>query len=460
MIDLQTYLIPKISERCKKLRLNLGISMERMSDKASISRIEKGIVPASGNFITETILLDYINLFDTTPEEIIFGSGDEFEESLNWIFERLFSLVCCKDLSDNSNLYRNIDNTDIKSQKAVLSMAETFAEFNLKRYNFMKSNESFMDFINKDFDRQLLIGGKFINIERDFRDKPVNEETVIDLFDMSDKMWIMCRNKFICSFRAEVIDNIFENFKYSNINIIVDQWTLGTFNKVIITETVARLKSNGIFKIGFMVKNLIDEFLDEDLSVSFQDTVPLQTTRPKHYQLKINNFNKLEGKELSEKEKNEEKELLSKAWNMIKIGEFPDSELVARFSKYGISFVEVPEAILTQEVGIDDVLNRVFFSRGIGRTLNDIPMFEEGPIFRTSDFNLEEEMMEAFNEYFENKHFANQKIPGYLTNNSQIVQRLQERMNEDVRESIESFIDVQNNLLKLLTDEELIKFAN
>lgn len=40
MIDLEAYLIPKIAERCKELRLNLGFSMERVSDKASISRTE------------------------------------------------------------------------------------------------------------------------------------------------------------------------------------------------------------------------------------------------------------------------------------------------------------------------------------------------------------------------------------------------------------------------------------
>ncbi|HZH62251.1 MAG TPA: hypothetical protein VEY70_22330 [Metabacillus sp.] len=101
---------------------------------------------------------------------------------------------------------------------------------------------------------------------------------------MSDKIWLICRDKFIRSFRAEVFDSLFEKEKFihSNIDATVSRWVGNQFNKVIIPVIVAKLKSNGVFKIGYMVKNLIDEFLDEDLSASFQMTVPIQTKKDKH----------------------------------------------------------------------------------------------------------------------------------------------------------------------------------
>lgn len=186
MIDIETLLIPKISERCKNLREQYGFKMEHISDKAAISRIEKGTCPKSGNFITETILLDYVNTFDVKPQEIIFGYSEELEETLEWIFYRLFSSILQKDLSTHSDLYNNVDRVSITAQKAALSMSEMFAEYNLQRYNFLKSNETFMDSIHKKMDRCFSMGEKIFNIKRDFRTTPINDDTVIDSQDIGE----------------------------------------------------------------------------------------------------------------------------------------------------------------------------------------------------------------------------------------------------------------------------------
>ncbi|MBV6681956.1 hypothetical protein [Bacillus thuringiensis] len=73
MIDIEKYLVERIAERCKKSRLDLGIPMEKISDKSAVSRIENMKIPKSGNFITETVVMDYVSLFDKSLEEIIFG---------------------------------------------------------------------------------------------------------------------------------------------------------------------------------------------------------------------------------------------------------------------------------------------------------------------------------------------------------------------------------------------------
>lgn len=459
MIDLEKSLAPLIAERCKKLREDYKFTMEKVSDKSSVSRLERVIIPKSGNFITDTVLFDYTTTFDKSSEEIIFGNSEEFEQILLWIFEQSFRLIIHKNLATDSDLYNNIDSIDLELQKSSLSMAEAFAEFNLMRYNFLKSDEIFMDDVSKEFDHQILFDGKFINIERDFRTKPINENIVIDLDDMSDKLWLVCREKFIRSFRAEILDNIFDDFNYSNINSEVNEWLIHQFKKIIVPDVVDKLENNGVFKIGFMVKNLIDEFLYEDLSKSFQNTIPIQTTRDKHFKIYVNNFNGFGSRKLSNQEIEEKMKLIEKAIELTQKSELPNSELNAKFLKHGIILREVPEVNITREAEIDELLNRAINTRGVGRTLEDIPIFEESPIFEVSGYNSKEEIWEAFEQWHENKHFKNQNIPGYFTNNSQIVQRLQEKMNEEVHESIEKFIDIQNNMLKLLTDEELGRFA-
>jgi len=269
----------------------------------------------------------------------------------------------------------------------------------------------------------------------------------------------MCREKFIRSFSVMMVENIFEDFKYSRINSMVNQWLIQQFNKVIVPDVVEKLKHNGVFKIGFMVKNLIDEFLDEDLSKSFQNTIPIQTTRDKHFKIYVNNFNGFGSKKISNQEIEEKMKLIEKAFEIIQKSELPNAELNAKFLKYGIILKEVPEVNYTREVEIDEFLNRVTNTRGVGRTLEDTPIFEEGPIFEVSGYNSKEEIWKATEQWYENNHFENQNIPGYFTNNSQIIQRLQEKMNEEIHESIEKFIDIQNNLLKLLTNKELEKFS-
>lgn len=451
MIDLEAYLVLKIAERCKALRLNSGISMDRIADRSSVSRIENAKIPKVGNFITETVLLEYANLFNKSPKEIIFGNEKELEETLEWLFGKMFRLIRLKNLDTDIDLYNGKDNIDVTIQKAALSLAETFAEYNLKRHNFLKTNDTHMDIINKSLDCLLWSNGKLINIERDFRNEPINEATVIDLSSMRDNMWLVCKKKINSSFKGEVIDVIMNDFKFSTINSLTYEWIIQKFIKIIVPDVIEKLKSVVIFKIGFMVKKLIDEFLEEDLSISFQNTVPLQVTRPESYQIKFNTTNL---STLVEDNK-EPSEIISEIMSTLEKGEVP----FEKYSQYGITIKKVPEVTKTDEIKIENILNRAINNRGTDRTLNNPPVVEMGPIFSTSDFNSVEDMEQAFEEWYENKHFKNQNIPGYLTNNSQILNSLQNRMNKNTYELIDEYIDIQNNLLKLLTEEDLGKFS-
>ncbi|HAP3794707.1 TPA: hypothetical protein IUT64_001334 [Enterococcus faecalis] len=158
-------------------------------------------------------------------------------------------------------------------------MAEMFAEYNFQRYNFLKSGEVAMDTINKKMDTYLSVGGIFFNRERDFRSTPINEDTVIDFLDMEEKLWLMCKEKMIRSFKTNVISPLFEDFTYSTINSAVSLWITKSFYEDIVPSVVEKMKSNSIFKLGLLSKQLLQDFIIEDLPESFQKTVPIKTTR-------------------------------------------------------------------------------------------------------------------------------------------------------------------------------------
>jgi hypothetical protein len=209
-----------------------------------------------------------------------------------------------------------------------------------------------------------------------------------------------------------------------------------------------------------MVQNLIDEFLDEDLSESFQSTIPIQTLRPEHFE--INFPNDASFTDMSDEIKSKRMGLYKEVMELFqngKIDKLTDEE-IENYATYGIYIREVPEVNLTREVDIDAVIDQAITSKGLDKTVAEPQLtIEQGPIIRVADFNSKEEMMAFYDDWYDSTHFKNMTIPGYFTNNSQIVQRWQERLNKEVRESIETFIVIQNNLLKLLTDDELVKFA-
>ena len=134
MIDLEKKLVTKVSERCKKLRTSSTYRQDDIADKASISKIENGKYKSGDNFITDTVLEEYSTIFNISKEEIIFGKEDEFEELLLDFFFDLFRLISRRDLSEDMNnpkYYREgaFDVLDIEIQRAVISLANSFAEY-------------------------------------------------------------------------------------------------------------------------------------------------------------------------------------------------------------------------------------------------------------------------------------------------------------------------------------------
>ena len=242
------------------------------------------------------------------------------------------------------------------------------------------------------------------------------------------------------------------------MNSVIYSWVEEQFIQHIVPDVVEKLKNNSIFKIGIMVKDLIERFLYEDIPESYQKTIPLQIKREKSVEINLNNdFEKFNlDTELKRKERAELFE------NLLKSGKFLvlSDEEKEEYEKIGIIIKEVPEYIETREVDIDAIIDQAIVTKYWGKSTSvPISTIESSPIYRSSDFNSFEEMRAFDRDWYDFTHFTNMNIPGYFTNNSQIMSRWQARLNEEIHEAIETFIIIQNNLLRLVTEKELRRFS-
>lgn len=462
MINVEERLVPLISDRLKALRLTHGKTMDNVSNKSSVSRIEKGKKLGNTNFISNTVLLDYTTTFNLSPKEIIFGQEEDIEELVRDIFYTLFYNIKRQDLVKYSHLYNNVTDTVQTAQKAMISLAEMFAEYNKQRYNFFKTSDSSMDSLCKSLDHYYGHIGKFTNPARDFRQEPVNALTVIDCIDMADKVWMICNQKVLNSYTEIVINHLFrssEPFIYSSINALTDSWIEQHLCKLIIPEIVSKMKSNTLFNLGLLTKYLLQNFIQEKLPTSFQTTIPIKITRPKEVTLKINNHEQFSDNPLTDTQMKQKYLLLAKAQTMINIGNMPDDAFIAKLALNNITIETKVAEEFTREEPIDSVIDRVISAKFNGPTTQEFATFEESPIFKINGTLTHDELDSAFTTWHEDTHFKNQSIPGYFSNNSQIMYRMQERLNANIFSMVDDIVHIQNNALKLLTEEDLLYFA-
>ena len=220
------------------------------------------------------------------------------------------------------------------------------------------------------------------------------------------------------------------------------------------------MKSNSIFKLGLLSKQLLQDFIIEDLPESYQKTVPIKTTRTAGTDIIIGRRTRKNNKKLSANELKEQARLCEIAMDMIANDEQPDTELLAEFEKYDILFEERPQEEYIREESINSVIGRATSSKYNGRTKNHRPILETGsPIFEVPNNISDKIIDDLFTRWYEDTHFNNQTIPGYFTNNSQIGNTLQEYLNNNIQIIIESIIHTQNNLLLFLKEEDLLAFA-
>ena len=244
--NLEEVLVDSISERCLRLRKEKGL---KQSDIASSgpSYIE-GKKWQSGNFISRELLNCYCISLNVSETEIIFGNDKEIEKLISCLFVQMFHSYTVKDIFSSENELSSEfgEKFYITLQKSIIKLASCFAQFNKDRYDFIKSNDP--KFSNKFFETENFY-----------------------------KLWLILKDSLISSFKKFIeIDCLFENFEYRNLNQFIRRWIELEVINNIFPRAQNKLGTNKLFKIGYMVNDLINNFLDTDLPLSFQETVPLR----------------------------------------------------------------------------------------------------------------------------------------------------------------------------------------
>lgn len=255
MIDLQSFLVDKIPHRFRELRENIPPDLISYGQKSAIYNIEKGKVPKSGNFISDSLLEDYVGYFKISREELIFGNSEDFEQVIDYILmELLFPVIA--EFIDYQDLpystYKHGNYPSLKTQRAVIELLHIFADF-ARWYGLRKGNTEY------------------------------DKDEFVDYLTMMDIVRILCKNNFGRIFKEKIIQDIFndsdEKFHFNRINKKLDVWLSTYFSDVFIPETIGKLRNNSIFKLGFIVKTLTTDFL-VDLPESYLEEIPIEYNIP------------------------------------------------------------------------------------------------------------------------------------------------------------------------------------
>ena len=460
----------EIPTRIKNLRKKYNITQSELGNAGQVSQVESGKRP-----ITSSMLV-YLNaLTASSYTYIVFGELDEFIENL---FHYFFSSILYRDLEAvDENLYSFMSDDLISIQSSCLRLSKTFANFNIKRKNFLVSDETEMDTFHKKDDIDITVGEKSYNLARSFRTRTINELTVIDFEEMFDILWLMLGDNLIKSFEVNVCGILFEldgngipsTFRKENIDPLINKWWYDNVSTEIIPNLIKKLKENPLFNIGFLVDDILERMYKENIPKSYLTSVPLVSSKKARSTLSVKSngsqkidkskfaqinydFMKLvsQGKDITDLyQKYSEKELTNMG---IRIHKSTDIERIEEktFDEI-ISWVSNPYATRPiQEISSIQIEPTRF-------SLEDKKRIEEAAAQGLSEIDLID-LVDLYDINLDNTS-VNRYIEGLLTNNTQVTYYFQEQLNEELLAMASALDRVQQAFIKLLSEEEIRKFA-
>lgn len=422
--NLEEVLVDSISERCLRLRKEKGL---KQSDIASSgpSYIE-GKKWQSGNFISRELLNCYCISLNVSETEIIFGNDKEIEKLIYCLFVQMFHTYTVKDIFSSENELSSEfgEKFYITLQKSIIELASCFAQFNKDRYEFIKSNDP--KFSNKFFETENFY-----------------------------KLWLILKDSLISSFKNFIeIDRLFENFEYRNLNQFIRKWIELEVINNIFTRAQNKLGTNKLFKIGYMVNDLINNFLDTDLPLSFQETVPLRLYKDEEIKF---NFSPDSSDDLNLNFFIEKRSLEKEIMKIVKTKGFDNvpKEMIEKLeNEYYTTILRLEKKDKYIEGKIDTILNNALLISNQNLCSNDAITILASPTFCCPDNKSLEEIDQLMDDNLDILLGDSVKIPGMTSNNSQILNELQKKVNQDVQNSIDTLVRLQNYLLSLLEYDE------
>ena len=466
---------PLIGERIKSIRNYYGKKPKNFGNESTVSQIEKGLKDVNTN-----VLFNIKQSVNMSYENIIFHDVDNFVEDL---FFYSFSSILLREYDSVADNYypEKIDSTDKIVQNSCLKLAKTFSEFNIQRRNFLQSDEEVMDDFNKESDFVTLLNGEFFNPARD-RQRPFNEKTVIDYEKIGTTLWLLLKNKLTDSFVNQVCNSLFKqdsegylvDFSISDIDKRINLWWETTVAKEIFPQLIQKLKNNPLFNIGFMVDDMLNKMVKDNITPSYLTSVPMRFKKNNGFQIMTSNENWLQA---TEQEK-EEIMLAHKEVDKFHRQEISLEELYEKFTdeklrSMGIKIHMQEKIDFIEQVTFDEVLQMVENPSSISPIRNNPAIIQPSPIYDftkkklnelPADLSKEEinmkllETIELYGMPLDSKH-VNRKIEGLLQENKAVVNYFQEQLNESLLMMVHRLNHIQQAFLTFLSDEELREWA-
>ncbi|RSJ96676.1 helix-turn-helix domain-containing protein [Streptococcus cristatus] len=460
----------EIPTRIKNLRKKYNITQSELGNAGQVSQVESGKRP-----ITSSMLV-YLNaLTASSYTYIVFGELDEFIENL---FHYFFSSILYRDLDAvDEKLYSFMSDDLISIQSSCLSIAKTFANFNIQRKKFMISTETEMDTFHKKDDIDVWVGGKSYNPARSFRNNPINELTVIDFEEMADILLLTLRDNLIRSFEINVCNTLFEldkngaptTFNLDKIDSIINKWWSENVSTEIIPNLIKKLRENPLFNIGFMVNDILERMYKENIPKSYLTSVPLVISQKGRT---TSSFSMTGGQQIDEvkfKQISEDyMKLLSQGKDITELYQKYSKEELANL---GINIYQSNDIERTEERTFDEIISWVsnpYATRPIQErhtiqleptrfSLEDKKRIEKIASQGINDSDLVD-LVELYDINLDNTNVT-RYIEGLLTNNTQVTYYFQEQLNEELLAMASALDRVQQAFIKLLSEEEIRKFA-
>ena len=460
----------EIPTRIKNLRKKYNITQSELGNAGQVSQVESGKRP-----ITSSMLV-YLNaLTASSYTYIVFGELDEFIENL---FHYFFSSILYRDLEAvDEKLYSFMSDDLISIQSSCLSIAKTFANFNIQRKRFMISTETEMDTFHKKDDIDVWVGGKSYNPARSFRNNPINELTVIDFEEMADILLLTLRDNLIRSFEINVCNTLFEldkngaptTFNLDKIDSIINKWWSENVSTEIIPNLIKKLRENPLFNIGFMVNDILERMYKENIPKSYLTSVPLVISQKGRT---TSSFSMTGGQQIDEvkfKQISEDyMKLLSQGKDITELYQKYSKEELANL---GINIYQSNDIERTEERTFDEIISWVsnpYATRPIQErhtiqleptrfSLEDKKRIEKIASQGINDSDLVD-LVELYDINLDNTNVT-RYIEGLLTNNTQVTYYFQEQLNEELLAMASALDRVQQAFIKLLNEEEIRKFA-
>lgn len=401
MLDLEKILRKLIARRFRDLRGDTPYELIS-SQRGNISRIERGLNADSGNFVSATLLDEYSNYFGISKAELVFGDDGEIENTLCFMFLQIYVQIIPK-------------------------VKVSYMKFPFKP-------EEFQDDISPDiyekFREIFIIFGDYYRWYK-VRKYDDNSDKDIDVVSMFKLVWALLNKKIISSFKLYVITEFFNDsepkFNFNQINAKFNLWYAKHFVNSIIPEALSKLQTDSIFKMGFMVKDLIDNFIEVDLPESYLEDVPLEEfllpVKSYHFNFKEN---------LSDEE-------------IMKVS----AEIVKMTSR---------DNTINSLEDIQRINEETFFAEFNFITDESTP-FVNGTRRVNANSLLDSILMTP--DIFDRFHDLNsneRKIPGLLSTNSQASKLFQFKVNEVYLQQIDELVRFQNIYINLIKWDELETF--